>query len=414
MSGPGPSQDPRLSTASIISPHAALEALAEQSGLGLGLDPRDSIFAIVQPQPHTNAAADSLPAARGSDPRVTKPDRPISRMTVSSGTSTSPSRRASGLPTSTSSLYSIAPSPSRSTPRGSAYGPTQALPTPPAEPQRVFVRAKFDFAATDESALSFSAGEVIEVYTKLDSGWWDGLLGHTRGWFPSNFVEHYDVREMEMDMGAELAHGHGHGHGHDFAAREEQARQGGRAEDAGLDLGRDRLQDAARGSGTSDDFDWADAVTKGGGGWDAGDGAGAGAGGLDELARDIMQGAGIDDDAGADDFGAAAAGLRKRQAQQDESMRAMMAQGADADLADEMGPDEFGVGPRRRQREETERTVTLRRGPLGGQDDFTVGAGGHGPRASTSESVAEKDGEGGEKMEESAWVPKLTDDGQVS
>ena len=54
---------------------------------------------------------------------------------------------------------------------------------------RLFVRARFDFQGSDPSALSFRAGDVIEVITRLPSGWWDGLLGVTRGWFPSNFVE---------------------------------------------------------------------------------------------------------------------------------------------------------------------------------------------------------------------------------
>lgn len=54
------------------------------------------------------------------------------------------------------------------------------------------VRAVYDFEATDESALSFRAGDVIEVLTMLPSGWWDGMLGANRGWFPSNYVEDYD------------------------------------------------------------------------------------------------------------------------------------------------------------------------------------------------------------------------------
>ena len=63
------------------------------------------------------------------------------------------------------------------------------------------VRAKFDFVATDPSALSFSAGDVIEVITMLESGWWDGLLGAQRGWFPSNFVEDVLEGEGEGDEG---------------------------------------------------------------------------------------------------------------------------------------------------------------------------------------------------------------------
>lgn len=54
---------------------------------------------------------------------------------------------------------------------------------------RLFVRARFPFEGSDLSALSFQAGDVIEVITCLSSGWWDGILGVSRGWFPSNFVE---------------------------------------------------------------------------------------------------------------------------------------------------------------------------------------------------------------------------------
>lgn len=65
------------------------------------------------------------------------------------------------------------------------------------------MRAVYDFEATDESALSFRAGHVIEVLTMLPSGWWDGMLGTSRGWFPSNYVEDvddelYDGEYVEM------------------------------------------------------------------------------------------------------------------------------------------------------------------------------------------------------------------------
>jgi len=65
-------------------------------------------------------------------------------------------------------------------------------------PERIFVRARFDFQASDPSALNFKSGDVIEVITRLQSGWWDGMLGRRRGWFPSNYVE-----EVELDPGPE-------------------------------------------------------------------------------------------------------------------------------------------------------------------------------------------------------------------
>ncbi|TIB11047.1 hypothetical protein E3P92_03045 [Wallemia ichthyophaga] len=51
-----------------------------------------------------------------------------------------------------------------------------------------FVRAAYNYQSHDSSSLPFVIGDVIEVLTTLDSGWWDGLLGNDRGWFPSNHV----------------------------------------------------------------------------------------------------------------------------------------------------------------------------------------------------------------------------------
>lgn len=53
-----------------------------------------------------------------------------------------------------------------------------------------FVRALFDYEPTGSNMLKFRAGNVIEVLSQLENGWWDGLLDEsTRGWFPSNYVE---------------------------------------------------------------------------------------------------------------------------------------------------------------------------------------------------------------------------------
>lgn len=54
--------------------------------------------------------------------------------------------------------------------------------------------AKFDFFGQDESQLSFKQGDIIQVVSRLDSGWWDGICKGERGWFPSNFV-----REIYVD-----------------------------------------------------------------------------------------------------------------------------------------------------------------------------------------------------------------------
>lgn len=64
-----------------------------------------------------------------------------------------------------------------------------------------FCRAKYDYLSADVAtpSLSFRRGDIIEVLSRLDTGWWDGLLGEQRGWFPSNYVE--IITDEEADVG---------------------------------------------------------------------------------------------------------------------------------------------------------------------------------------------------------------------
>lgn len=81
--------------------------------------------------------------------------------------------------------------------------PSSLLPLDPPlaamdTPTSFFVQADYPFTSPDGSALSFHRGDVIEVLTQLDSGWWDGLLvGGERGWFPSNYVRPITDQEAE-------------------------------------------------------------------------------------------------------------------------------------------------------------------------------------------------------------------------
>ncbi|CAG8528266.1 3951_t:CDS:10 [Paraglomus brasilianum] len=52
----------------------------------------------------------------------------------------------------------------------------------------IFVKALYDFNSSDSSSLSFRRDDIIQVLTRLESGWWDGLCNGERGWFPSNYV----------------------------------------------------------------------------------------------------------------------------------------------------------------------------------------------------------------------------------
>lgn len=62
----------------------------------------------------------------------------------------------------------------------------------------LFCRALYDYEAQDASALSFRRDDIIEVLTQQPSGWWDGLLGKERGWFPSNYVIVMTDEEAEL------------------------------------------------------------------------------------------------------------------------------------------------------------------------------------------------------------------------
>ena len=62
----------------------------------------------------------------------------------------------------------------------------------------LFCRALYDYEAQDPSALSFRRDDIIEVLTQQPSGWWDGLLGRERGWFPSNYVVVISDEEAEL------------------------------------------------------------------------------------------------------------------------------------------------------------------------------------------------------------------------
>ncbi|KAM4055380.1 rasGEF domain-containing protein [Hirsutella rhossiliensis] len=56
----------------------------------------------------------------------------------------------------------------------------------------MYVRALYDYEADDRTSLSFHRGDVIQVITQLESGWWDGVINDVRGWFPSNYCEIVD------------------------------------------------------------------------------------------------------------------------------------------------------------------------------------------------------------------------------
>ncbi|KAL2137352.1 hypothetical protein VTI74DRAFT_3292 [Chaetomium olivicolor] len=58
-----------------------------------------------------------------------------------------------------------------------------------APPGHMYVRALYDYEADDRTSLSFHEGDIIQVITRLESGWWDGVINGVRGWFPSNYCQ---------------------------------------------------------------------------------------------------------------------------------------------------------------------------------------------------------------------------------
>jgi len=58
-----------------------------------------------------------------------------------------------------------------------------------APPGAMYVRALYNYEADDRTSLSFNEGDIIQVITQLESGWWDGVINGVRGWFPSNYCE---------------------------------------------------------------------------------------------------------------------------------------------------------------------------------------------------------------------------------
>ncbi len=80
-----------------------------------------------------------------------------------------------------------------------SYGQSQT----PSDEQYIstfFCRALYDYQTNDSSSLSFRKGDIIEVLTQLESGWWDGLLNDERGWFPSNYVTMISDTEAEAAL----------------------------------------------------------------------------------------------------------------------------------------------------------------------------------------------------------------------
>lgn len=72
----------------------------------------------------------------------------------------------------------------------------------------MYVRALYDYEADDRTSLSFHEGDVIQVITQLESGWWDGVINGVRGWFPSNYCQIITGPEDMTDLAANMGTSH--------------------------------------------------------------------------------------------------------------------------------------------------------------------------------------------------------------
>ncbi|THW07666.1 guanine-nucleotide dissociation stimulator CDC25 [Aureobasidium pullulans] len=78
----------------------------------------------------------------------------------------------------------------------------------------MYVRALYDYDADDRTSLSFRQGDIIQVITQLESGWWDGIIRGVRGWFPSNYCELIAQPQDVAPLPAHLSDPHAHSHTH--------------------------------------------------------------------------------------------------------------------------------------------------------------------------------------------------------
>ncbi|KAF9242516.1 ras guanine nucleotide exchange factor domain-containing protein [Melanogaster broomeanus] len=103
----------------------------------------------------------------------------------SPGPSSSASSSSLHLPDSNKESSQASQS-SRSSPISLSADETVRVQAPAPE----FVLTLHNFVPQQHNAtcLSFRAGQVIRVFNRDSSGWWDGELNGQRGWFPSNYV----------------------------------------------------------------------------------------------------------------------------------------------------------------------------------------------------------------------------------
>lgn len=55
--------------------------------------------------------------------------------------------------------------------------------------QNTYAVALYQYTAKMDDEVSFSEGDIVTIYRRMDGGWWEGEAGGKRGWLPSNYVQ---------------------------------------------------------------------------------------------------------------------------------------------------------------------------------------------------------------------------------
>ena len=64
---------------------------------------------------------------------------------------------------------------------------------------RELVRAAYPYTAEYDFEITFKKGDVIEVISESDPGWWTGEVNGTVGHFPNNYVKHIKSGESILE-----------------------------------------------------------------------------------------------------------------------------------------------------------------------------------------------------------------------
>lgn len=66
--------------------------------------------------------------------------------------------------------------------------------------ENCLVKAIYSFKGKNNDELCFKKGDIITVTQKEEGGWWEGTLGETTGWFPSNYVTEYKGKSLNRSL----------------------------------------------------------------------------------------------------------------------------------------------------------------------------------------------------------------------